>query len=160
MKKLWRQFAELVTALKNSFSIDIFAEARFKIAFLFLVMGIVILGVAGYLIYMHSLAIVQSVIQLLQQVLVTRGTIDQSATTNLIAQTVGNEVQQMNLVVGFWIVVTLVISAYILAGVALTPTPAPVRQRRRAGGMARAAKPVASCASIQAVGKKLARNAP
>ena len=93
MKRLWKQFEELVTALKSSFAVDIFTEARFKIAFLFFVMGIIILGVAGYFTYTHGLTIVQDVI--------------------------------------FWLVVVLVISAYILAGAALYPVRKAMDKQRQ-----------------------------
>ncbi len=131
MKKLWRQFAALVTALKNSFSVDIFTEARFKIAFLFFVMGIIILGVAGYLAYTRSIMIIQDVIQFISHLLAVRQNMDPVTTTNLITQTVGNDISQMDLMIGFWIVLTLVISAYILAGVALYPIRKAMDKQRR-----------------------------
>lgn len=131
MKKLWKQFVELVIALKNSLAIDIFTEARFKIAFLFFIMGLVIFGVAGYLVYTHSIVIVQNVIRLIQQMIATQANPNQILTTAFITQTVENEISQMNFAIGFWIILTIVVSAYVLAGIALYPIRKAMEKQRQ-----------------------------
>lgn len=131
MKKLWKQFAELATALKNSFRVDIFTEARLKIAFLYLLMGVVILGAAGYLVYGHVIAIVQTAVQSLDALFRARAVVSDTVTANLIAQTINVEIQKMNLTVGLWILFSMVIFAYILAGVTLWPIKRAMEKQRR-----------------------------
>jgi signal transduction histidine kinase len=131
MNKLWKPFAELGTALRNSFTLDIFTEARLKIAILYCVTGFVILGVASYLVYTHILAIVQDVINIIQVSLQSGVPLDPQGVGALIAQAVNTEVAKMNLVVGLWAVFTLVVSSYVLAGVTLWPIRKAMEKQRR-----------------------------
>jgi signal transduction histidine kinase len=131
MKKFWKPFAELGTAFKNSFSIDIFTAARFKIAFLYLIMGLVILSVAGYVVYAHILDIVQQVIQIIQQLLAQRVPIDQTTASNLITQTVNTEVGRLNLALALWVILAIVVSAYVLAGLTLLPIRRAMEKQKR-----------------------------
>jgi signal transduction histidine kinase len=131
MRKFWKRLGGWGTALKHRFAPDIFSAARLKIAFLYLLMGIVILFVAALLLYFRIVALVQSVLILVARMLANPATANSNAIAAAITKTVNTQVTQMNLAVGIWVFVTLVISAYILAGITLWPIRRAMERQRR-----------------------------
>lgn len=131
MKRSLGPFAELATAFKNSFTTDIFTVARFKITVLYLVMGLLIMGVAGYLIYAHIISIVQNILSITTQFIAERGEISQNLAVNIITQNIDAEIQNMNLTVGIFVAVIVLLSAYILAGVTLFPIKQAMEKQKR-----------------------------
>jgi signal transduction histidine kinase len=130
-RKFWKRLGAWGTGLKHRFAPDIFSTARLKIAFLYLVMGIVILGVAGYLVYSRILALIQSILQAVTQLIANPAAAGNASTASFITNAINTQVMQMNLAVGIWIFITLVISAYILAGITLLPIRRAMERQRR-----------------------------
>ena len=110
---------------------DLFTKARLKIAFLYFLLGIVILGVAGYFIYADLTAIVGNILQTVQELLSSRAIIDQATTARVIAQSIGAQVQQMDFSIGLWLIVAMVFSAYLLAGITLRPVKRAMERQKR-----------------------------
>ncbi|HEX4104529.1 MAG TPA: HAMP domain-containing sensor histidine kinase [Candidatus Paceibacterota bacterium] len=131
MRKFWKQLGAWGTGLKRKFAPDIFSTARFKIAFLYLVMGVMILGVAGYLVYARILSLIQSVLGTITQLLANPSAAGSASTASLITQAINTQVAQLNMAVGLWVFVTLVVSAYILAGITLWPIRRAMERQRR-----------------------------
>ena len=129
MNRFWKPFAELATALKDSLTVDIFAEARFKIAVLYFVTGILIFSVASYVIYRQTVDIMQNAIPLIQQGTAQYGTGGASAA--IVVQTVSAEVQRMNMTVGLWVILAMLLLAYIFAGTILFPIKRAMEKQRR-----------------------------
>src|SRR5690348_5843122 len=131
MKKLLKPFAALVTAFRNSIGTDIFTVARLKITLLYLLMGVIIITVAGYVIYSHIISVVQNIIVIIRQLLASNANLDQGLSSTLILQSINTEVQSMNISVGIWTVLTMIISAYILAGITLRPIRRAMETQKR-----------------------------
>src|SRR5579864_876204 len=121
MRKLWKQFEAWVIAFKNSVATDIFTTARIKITIFYLLMGFFIFAVAGYFVYAHILSIVQATIATISQLLQKNVAVNRGLATSIILQSMNQEVQNMDLAVGVWVALTILISAYVLAGITLHP---------------------------------------
>jgi len=131
MTKLWKPFAALGTALKDSFKPDLFTWARWKIAFLYLLMGFFIFVVGSWLIYGHILSLIQSVLGVVQQSLTSRNTPDPNATAQVVAQAIRTEISKMNLAVGLWMIFTMALVAYALASITLLPIKRAMERQKR-----------------------------
>jgi signal transduction histidine kinase len=129
MSRFSKPFTALATVLKDSLTPDIFSEARFKIAFLYFLTGIIIFSVASYVLYVRTIDIIQNVIQLIQQAITQHNT--GAVSTAIITQTVNAEVQKMNVTVGFWVILAMLISAYVFAGMILFPIKRAMEKQRR-----------------------------
>ena len=131
IKNLLKQFGELVIDLKSSVVTDIFTSARFRITFLYLLMGLIMLGVAGFVIRAQMLAIADSIIQIIQRLIEANGTFDANKASDLIAQTITDKIQAVSFVIGAWFIITLVVSAYVLAGITLVPIRRTMERKKR-----------------------------
>jgi signal transduction histidine kinase len=110
---------------------DLFAKARLKIAFLYFVLGAVILGIAGSLIYIDRMVIIRNVLQTVQALLLERVTIDQGVIANVITQSIDAQARRLDLAVGIWLIVSTVIFAYWLAGFILRPVKRDMERQKR-----------------------------
>lgn len=131
MENWWKQLGAWATALKNSFKPDIFTAARFKIVFLYLLMGLIILGVAGYLVYTRIISIIEDILVLVEQLLRDPSVVHPGTVSSLIAQALNVEIAKMNLVIGLWLLLTMVIAAYILASVTIQPIKRAMERQKR-----------------------------
>lgn len=125
MRNYWKQFAELATRLRTEVVTDLFESARIRIILLYVLMGTVILIVAGTLVYEHIIYIVQSIIEIIRDAILSNaingGSITDQGTGELAASTVNNELWRMISTIGVWVVLALLVSAYLLADITLKP---------------------------------------
>jgi signal transduction histidine kinase len=112
-------------------AMDLTTRARLKITFLYFILGIVIIAVAGYFIYSDLTAIVRSILSLVGELL--NGTIPagQGGAATVIAQTINAEIQQMDIAIGVWLIIAMVLSAYLLAGITLRPVRRAMERQKR-----------------------------
>jgi signal transduction histidine kinase len=129
MNRFWKQFEELAIALRGSLTVDIFTEARFKIAFLYFLTGVLIFSAASYVLYEQTIEIIQNVVGLLQQAITQH--VPGGISTAIITQTVNAQVQRMNVTVGLWVILAMLVSAYIFAGMILFPIKRAMDKQRR-----------------------------
>jgi signal transduction histidine kinase len=112
-------------------SMDLFTKARLKITLLYFLLGVIILVIAGYLIYSDITGIVQNLLLTLQQLLTSRVAIDQSTAGTIIAQSINAQIRQMDISIGIWLIITMVLSAYLLAGITLRPVKRAMERQKR-----------------------------
>jgi signal transduction histidine kinase len=112
-------------------AMDLFTKARLKITFLYFILGIIILVVAGYFIYADLTTIIKNTLQIVGELL--NGTIapNQGTAANVIAETINAQVRQMDLAVGIWLILAMVFSAYLLAGITLRPVKRAMERQKR-----------------------------
>jgi signal transduction histidine kinase len=110
---------------------DLFTRARIKITFLYFVLGAVILGVAGSLIYFDRVVIIRNVLQAVQTLLVERVAVDQGVITTVISQSIDAQARQLDLAVGIWLIVSTAVFAYWLAGFILRPVKRDMERQKR-----------------------------
>ncbi len=110
---------------------DLFTKARLKITFLYFLLGIVIVAIAGSFIYVDLTEIVQNVLRILQQMLTGGVPVNQNAAAVVITQVIDMQIGQMDLTIGICLIIAMVFSAYLLAGITLRPVKrAMLRQKR------------------------------
>lgn len=112
-------------------SIDLFTKARLKITFLYFLLGIVILLVAGYFIYSDLTAIVKNVLGIVEQLLSGGVPVDQGTAAALITNTINAQLRQMDFAIGIWLIIAMVFSAYLLAGITLRPVKRAMERQKR-----------------------------
>ena len=125
MRNYWKRFAELATRLRTEVVTDLFESARIRIILLYALMGTVILIVAGTLVYEHIIYIVQSIIEIIRDAILSNavngGSITDQSTGELAASTINNEFWRMISTIGVWVLLALLVSAYLLADITLKP---------------------------------------
>lgn len=131
MKNFWKRLGEWGTALRTKIGVDIFTAARLKITFLYLLMGVIIMAVAGFVIYTHIFEIIQAVLQVITGLVQSQTPVNQNASAQIIAQAIETEVQKMNIAVASWTVGIIVVSAYILAGITMRPIRRAMERQKR-----------------------------
>jgi OmpR-family two-component system manganese-sensing sensor histidine kinase len=112
-------------------SLDLFTKARLKITFLYFLLGIVILAIAGYLIYADFTAIIRNMLETLQALAMSGKPLNETMAANVIAQTLDTQIQQMDIIIGVWIIIAMVLSAYLLAGLTLRPVRRAMERQKR-----------------------------
>lgn len=112
-------------------SMDLFTKARLKITLLYFLLGAIILIIAGYLIYSDLTAIVQNILQTVQQLLASRVPVDQGTAATIITNSIDAQIKQMDISIGIWLIVTMVLSAYLLAGITLRPVKRAMERQKR-----------------------------
>lgn len=110
---------------------NLFERARIKITLLYFLVGIIIASVAGYFMYFDITAIIASTLQLLHQIIVSGIGLDQETVAKVLTQNIDGQVEQMNLAIGFWLVLALVFSSWLLAGIALGPVRRAMKRQER-----------------------------
>jgi len=70
-------------------------------------------------------------VQLTAQLLAAHATVDQRTTASLIAQAINAEIARMNIVIGLWLFLTMVIAAYVFASITLWPIKNAMEKQRR-----------------------------
>lgn len=112
-------------------AMDLFLRARLKITLLYFLLGLIILGVAGYFIYSDLTTIVRNLLQVIQGLLAMRIVIDQNTAAAVIAKAINTQIEQMDLSVGIWLIIAMVLAAYLLAGFTLRPVKRAMERQKR-----------------------------
>jgi signal transduction histidine kinase len=110
-------------------SLDLFTKARLKITFLYFLLGVIILLVAGYFVYTDLTAIVRNVLHIIGELIV--GQIAPGTAAGVITQAIDTQIKQMDIAVGLWIILAMVLSAYLLAGFTLRPVKRAMERQKR-----------------------------
>ncbi|MDE2019093.1 MAG: HAMP domain-containing histidine kinase [Patescibacteria group bacterium] len=105
---------------------DILTSARLKITLLYLVMGGAIFVVGGYLVYDRIVAVIVSALASLRNLAATHAT----GSSTAIASIIESEIRQMNLEVGAWILVAIIVAAWLLATLTLEPVKAALEREQ------------------------------
>jgi two-component system sensor histidine kinase CiaH len=112
-------------------AMDLFSKARLKITFLYFILGIIILAVAGFFIYSDLTAIVQSILKIVGELLDGTLSASQGTASSVITQSINAQIWQMNVTIGIWLIVAMVLSAYLLAGITLRPVKRAMDRQKR-----------------------------
>lgn len=132
MGKNWlKRFEGWATALSSKLRIDLFAIARFKIAFGYALIGLLILAVGGYVAYSYLIFIIRDIISIVQELIQSPSAVTTGAGTNIITESINGDLVKMSVAVGIWVVFTMIISAYILAEIILWPIRRAVERQKR-----------------------------
>lgn len=108
---------------------DLFTRARLKITFLYFLLGIVIIAVAGYFVYSDVTAVVKNVLQIVEELLA--GQIPVATAAAVISHAINAQIRQMDIAVGLWLILAMVLAAYLLAGITLRPVKRAMERQRR-----------------------------
>lgn len=131
IKRLWKQLGAWGTVFRNKLRGDIFETARAKITFLYLAMGALILGVAGYLIYTRMIILAEDIVGTVTSILASKGPIDPAVASTIIVNSINRDLRSMNLTVGILALLALIISAYVFAGITLRPLRKTMERQKR-----------------------------
>ncbi len=132
MKNWLKRFGAWVIASRNKLvGGDLFATARFKIIFWYAVVGLIILAVAGALVYTYLITTIQHTVATIQSLLFSPHAINDQATSAAITNSINADLEKMSVVVGGWIVFTMVLSAYVLSEIILWPIRRAMSRQKR-----------------------------
>lgn len=124
--------AKRLSALKRRHLADIFGSARLRIVLLYITMGTLIFGAAEYLLYGHILVIIQNALPTAEKLLSNQSAaIDQAAVNNIVFQSVLAEIRQVDAGTLIWILLTLVLLAWLFAGITLNPIRRLLQKQQR-----------------------------
>lgn len=110
-------------------TLDLLTKARLKITILYFLLGIIIIAVAGYFIYSDITAIIANILQIVEALF--RGQIAANMATSTITQSINAQIKQMDIAIGMWLIIAMVLSAYLLAGITLRPVKRAMERQKR-----------------------------
>jgi signal transduction histidine kinase len=120
-QKTWGHLRAGAIELRKRFSIDIFTLTELRIIALYLIMGMIILAGAGSFVYSHIVATIGTSTNMVLDAVSAGTPANQILAQHIVASVVTGETHTINFWLGFWILLAIIISAYILAGVMLEP---------------------------------------
>jgi signal transduction histidine kinase len=110
---------------------DLLSKARIKIAFVYFILAAIILGVAAYLMYFNLTAIVHTILESIQQLLNAHISINQITAAKIIAQSIKEQVKQVDFILGVLVFLIVIFAAYLLAGMTLRPVRRAMERQKR-----------------------------
>jgi signal transduction histidine kinase len=140
----------LVTRLGDKVISDIFTSARLRITLLYFLVGALILGIAGTLTYNHTIDILNLYTERLSSVItdslsknsesvepqnisqIVEGALEQrQQNSEDISATLKDEIRRMIYSTSLWMILAILISAYVLAGITLKPIERALENKKR-----------------------------
>ncbi len=150
MRNLLKRYGGLVTRLGDKVISDIFTSARLRITLLYFLVGALILGIAGTLTYNHTIDILNLYTERLSSVItdslsknsesvepqnisqIVEGALEQrQQNSEDISATLKDEIRRMIYSTSLWMILAILISAYVLAGITLKPIERALENKKR-----------------------------